>query len=574
MDSMIPIGQKNTLAEYMILSGADNRPHCWTKTCLPSDIYSLVNHHRVSKDLRERIQLLMQGTSLTKQERECKLYDAFDKFAHIKGESLHQYYLRFTQLINDMNIYKIKLEQFKCPKPKREKGNATMFRKLKFFWLKHKEMVLTVLNEEEFDILATLELQNVSYTVHGPLPHNAAYQVDDLDAYDSDCDDFSTAKAVLMDNLSSYGSYVLSKEINYLKQTLFEQSKEKELLTKIFNVFKNESKEKEAKNIDKEIALEKKVKDLDNIVCKMGQSAEISKEMDLVDNVAKRQIATTVCSRETCPDIHKPSEKLVDVTPINKRKTVRITVTNKVPLREPIPLEVTAQESVVTKVYTRRPKVVQIVLWYLDFGCSKHMTEDRSQLTNFVHKFLGTVKFGHNLFSVGQFYDLDLEVAFRKHTCFVHDLKGVDLLSRSWETNLYTLSIGDMMASSPICLLSKASNTKSCKKQSHKPKSKDTNKEKLYLLHMDLCGPMHVASVNGIKYILVIVDDYSRFTWVKFLASKDEASDFIIKFLKMIQVILNATVRNIRTNNGTEFVNQSLRDYYEQVGISHEISIA
>ncbi|GJW65711.1 hypothetical protein Tco_0117595 [Tanacetum coccineum] len=79
---------------------------------LPSDFYSLVNHHRVAKDLWERVQLLMQVTSLTKQEKECKLYDAFDKFAHIKGESLHQYYLRFTQLINDMNIYKMKLEQF------------------------------------------------------------------------------------------------------------------------------------------------------------------------------------------------------------------------------------------------------------------------------------------------------------------------------------------------------------------------------------------------------------------------------------------------------------------------------
>nr|GEZ15511.1 retrovirus-related Pol polyprotein from transposon TNT 1-94 [Tanacetum cinerariifolium] len=75
------------------------------------------------------------------------------------------------------------------------------------------------------------------------------------------------------------------------------------------------------------------------------------------------------------------------------------------------------------------------------------------------------------------------------------------------------------------------------------------------------------------KYILVIVDDYSRFTWVKFLASKDEAPDFIIKFLKMIQVILNATIKNIRTDNGTEFVNQTLRDYYEQVGISHETSV-
>ncbi|GJW58952.1 hypothetical protein Tco_0105683 [Tanacetum coccineum] len=79
---------------------------------LPTDIYSLVNHHRVSKDLWERVQLLMQCTSLTKQERECKLYDVFDKFTHIKGESLHKYYLRFTQLINDMNIYNMKMEQF------------------------------------------------------------------------------------------------------------------------------------------------------------------------------------------------------------------------------------------------------------------------------------------------------------------------------------------------------------------------------------------------------------------------------------------------------------------------------
>ncbi|GJU25250.1 retrovirus-related pol polyprotein from transposon TNT 1-94 [Tanacetum coccineum] len=198
-------------------------------------------------------------------------------------------------------------------------------------------------------------------------------------------------------------------------------------------------------------------------------------------------------------------------------------------------------------------------------------------------------------------------------------MEGVNLLSRFREKNLYTLSIGDMMASSPICLLSKASKTKSwlwhrrlshlnfgainhlarhglvrglpklkfekdhlcsacamgkSKKQSHKPKSEDTNQEKLYLLHMDLCGPMLVASVNGKKYILVIVDDYSRFTWVKFLASKDEAPDFIIKFLKMIQVRLNATVRNIRTDNGTEFVNQTLHSYYESVGISHETSVA
>nr|GFC87720.1 putative ribonuclease H-like domain-containing protein [Tanacetum cinerariifolium] len=111
-------------------------------------------------------------------------------------------------------------------------------------------------------------------------------------------------------------------------------------------------------------------------------------------------------------------------------------------------------------------------------------------------------------------------------------------------------------------------------RKTHKPKSKNTNQEKLYLLHMDLCGPMRVESVNGKKYILVIVDDYSRFTWVKFLRSKDETLDFLIRFLKMIQVRLKVPVCRIRTDNGTEFVNHTLRDYYEEVGISHETSVA
>ncbi|GJU43707.1 retrovirus-related pol polyprotein from transposon TNT 1-94 [Tanacetum coccineum] len=264
----------------------------------------------------------------------------------------------------------------------------------------------------------------------------------------------------------------------------------------------------------------------------------------------------------------------------------RITTTTKVPLRKPPALENETSQPIVTLVYSRKPrksktnvpisksKVVQIVLWYLDSGCSKHMTGDRSQLTNFVNKFLGTVKFGndhvakilgygdyqirnviisrvyyveglgHNLFSVRQFCDSNLEVNFRQHTWFICNLEGVDLLTGSRGNNLYTLSLGDMMASSPICLLSKASKTKSW-----------------------LC-------VNGKKYIHVIVDDYSQFTWVQFLRSNDEALDFIIKFLKMIQLRLKVPVQRIRTYNGTEFVNQTLREYYKKVGISYETSVA
>nr|GEY38717.1 hypothetical protein [Tanacetum cinerariifolium] len=91
-----------SLADKAILSGADNRP-----PMLEKDIT-----HKVAKELWERIQMLMQGTSLTKQERECKLYDEFDKFAYRKGETLRDFYLRFSLLLNDMNMYNMKLEQF------------------------------------------------------------------------------------------------------------------------------------------------------------------------------------------------------------------------------------------------------------------------------------------------------------------------------------------------------------------------------------------------------------------------------------------------------------------------------
>nr|GEU65851.1 hypothetical protein [Tanacetum cinerariifolium] len=79
---------------------------------LSPEVYALVSTHKVAKELWERIQMLMQGTSLTKQDRECKLYDEFDKFAYRKGETLRDFYLRFSLLLNDMNMYNMKLEQF------------------------------------------------------------------------------------------------------------------------------------------------------------------------------------------------------------------------------------------------------------------------------------------------------------------------------------------------------------------------------------------------------------------------------------------------------------------------------
>ncbi|GKE39559.1 hypothetical protein Tco_1462964, partial [Tanacetum coccineum] len=430
---------------------------------LPPEVYALVSNHKIAKELWERIQLLIQGTSLMKQERECKLYDVFDKFAYKKGEILRDFYLRFSLLLNDMNIYNMKLEQFQV--------NTMFLNTLPPEWSKFVTDVKLVrdlhttnidqlhaylgqhefhANEERQTSLATGTLRTytpgasgsnskkqrmvICYNYKGEghmskqytkpkrkrnglwfkekvlltvITHNAAYQADYLDAYDSDCDELNTAKVALMANLSHYGldalaevhnhdyvnnnminqavqmmpsseqsnvvthseteitsestiipysQYVIesqqavvqnsnssaqqdtlilsvieqlktqvvnctkinlenksvndtltaelerykeqvkvlkegqnvdlkskdnisdscaqSVEIDHLKQTLSEHLKEKESLMQTVTLLKNDFKKEESRNIDREIALEKRIKQLDNIVFKRDQSAQ------------------------------------------------------------------------------------------------------------------------------------------------------------------------------------------------------------------------------------------------------------------------------------------------------------
>nr|GEY87097.1 hypothetical protein [Tanacetum cinerariifolium] len=274
-------------------------------TCLTPEVYALVSNHKFAKELWERIQILMQGTSLTKQESECKLYDEFDKFAYKKREILHDFYLRFSLLLNDMNIYNVKLEQFQvntnflntlppdwrkfvtdvklvqdlhtinidqlhayleqhefhanevrlmyernldplalvathqmtqtytpgesgsnsgkqrtvicynckgkghmskqCTKPNRKRDDS---------WFKDKVLLVQaqangqILHEEELAFLedpGIIEGQGTQTVI----THNIAYQADDLDAYDSNCNELNTTNVALMENLSHYGSDVL-----------------------------------------------------------------------------------------------------------------------------------------------------------------------------------------------------------------------------------------------------------------------------------------------------------------------------------------------------------------------------
>ncbi|GJQ98462.1 retrovirus-related pol polyprotein from transposon TNT 1-94 [Tanacetum coccineum] len=108
----------------------------------------------------------------------------------------------------------------------------------------------------------------------------------------------------------------------------------------------------------------------------------------------------------------------------------------------------------------------------------------------------------------------------------------------------------------------------------HKSKMAFASNKPLYLLHMDLCGLMRVESINGKRYVLVVVDYYSRYTWVFFLHSKDKSSEVIILFIKKTQVNLQLQVQRVRTDNGTEFKNKTLAKFFDEVRISQQFSAA
>ncbi|KAJ9535601.1 hypothetical protein OSB04_un001260 [Centaurea solstitialis] len=110
------------------------------------------------------------------------------------------------------------------------------------------------------------------------------------------------------------------------------------------------------------------------------------------------------------------------------------------------------------------------------------------------------------------------------------------------------------------------------KKSSHPPKMETNCHHPLDMLHMDLCGPMRVESLARKKYMLVLVDEYSRYTWLEFLRAKSDAADLIIAFIKQIQVLLGRQVKKLRSDNGTEFRNVKLQSFLEEVGISHNFS--
>ncbi|GJY91367.1 retrovirus-related pol polyprotein from transposon TNT 1-94 [Tanacetum coccineum] len=596
MDSMIPNGQKNTLAalkKYAELSASEKlQADCDLKATniilqgLPTDVYALVNHHRITKDLWEQIDSSL-AVPVFKEG-----YDPIDA-------------------INKMMSFLSTIVTSRFPSTNNQLRNSSNPRQQATIHDGRVTVQPVQGRQSSFDAGTSGKRANISGTggiiqelefltdpgvVEGPvtqtdITHNAAYQADDLDAYDSNYDDFSTAKVVLMANLSSYSLDVLSevshsenthndmlnqsvqempyseqthlvnypeneitsdsnfadfeKEINYLKQTLSEQSKEKELLTKTFNVFKNESKEKEAKNIDKEIALEKKIKELDNIKAQeldaeeesLQKSVEKSNPMVLEKKVNIKPINYAELNR-LYEDFGKrfiPQQELSDEQAFRLQTSHPNTdqsASSPVKIEAPweLPKGMYKIDPITLAPKDKNNKETHI--YYL-----KHTMEQAAFLREMDEQAKSLNPLDNAYYSACTYFKLIQELlGYVRDTCpdiYKPSEKLVDVKPNNKKKIVRFVE--------PVI----SSSTSQKQLGSSQTKTKQTTNNSV-----------------------------STSTGVKFLASKDEAPDFIIKFLKMIQVRLNTPVRNIPTDNGTEFVNQTLRSYYESVGISHETSVA
>ncbi|CAJ2671829.1 unnamed protein product [Trifolium pratense] len=284
--------------------------------------------------------------------------------------------------------------------------------------------------------------------------------------------------------------------------------------------------------------------------------------------------------------------------------------------------------------------------WYLDSGCSRHMTGDKQLFSKLTMKEGGSVGFGgnqkgkiigtgtvgnsslsindvwlvdglkHNLLSISQFCDNGYVVVFNKESCTVTKQSDNSIIFKGLrKNNVYKINLSDLNDQKVMCLLTLSeekwiwhkrlghanwrlisklskldlvrglpkikyhSNTLcgSCQKgkitkSSFKPKNIVSTSRPLELLHIDLFGPVNTASINGKKYGLVIVDDYSRWTWVKFLRTKDEAYDEFSIFCKQIQNEKGYTILKVRSDHGGEFENEPFENFCEKFGILHEFS--
>nr|GEU47418.1 retrovirus-related Pol polyprotein from transposon TNT 1-94 [Tanacetum cinerariifolium] len=661
---------------------------------LPPELYALISNHKVAKELWERIQLLMQGTSLTKQERECKLYDAFDKFAYKKGESLREFYLRFSLLLNDMNIYNMKLEQFQVnikflnTLPPKWSKFVTDVKQVRDFHTTKVDQLHAYLGQHEFhaneygshtqssiplsityppnnfqssvhhnvynpsssipqvkyapsvnqqpnfsqpdsglivpvfqkgdDLIDAInhmmsfltavvtsrypptnnQLRNSSnprqqatvnngrvsvqpiqgrhtslatdlgtagaQTTQNVITHNAAYEADDLDAYDSDCDEINSAKIALMANLSHYGSddlvevhiqdNVTHNVINQAVQAMalsdqsniMNQSETK--ITSDSNIIpysQYNSVNPEEPNLSTRLTQVEVPKELPKAVEQhrvelKGFQVKINKVLNKNERLLEQAISKDVVNivvTATVNNAYEPvheCERYVKLETKLQKDFIKRESYDKLfkqyTTLEKLSISLEVDTQLEQEIFQRDNLFSQQSVPSLDQLFEINELNAQSQEKDIVIKKLKEriKSLSRNMKEekikpkLEEIETINIELDHREPNkswgSIVSNVpsSSVDESSKIkswlWHRRLSHLKFGainhlaiqGLVRGLPKLKFEKDHLCSACamgksKKKSHKPKSEDTNKEKLYLLHMDLCGPMRVESVNGKK---------------------------------------------------------------------------
>nr|GEX48017.1 hypothetical protein [Tanacetum cinerariifolium] len=578
MDSTIPLGQKNTLSEYMILSGADNRPPMLDKDLikkyaelsaaekiqadcdmkatnivlqgLPVDIYSLINHHRVANDLWERVQLLMQG----------------------------------DDPIACLNMEMAFLTAVASSKGDKESYFGTGYKSNASSSGGEMQVDRQNLDEEQLTFLTDPGVPN-GQAVQLIIPNNAAFQTEDLDTYDSDCDDVSNAKAILMANIFNYSSDVIS-EVPHSETYLndmenqsvhamqdFEQTPVVNItdneITSDSNIISKHFVPQQELSADEAFwyhMLNPSTKSSDALPVKIEAPKELPK-VSLVnerfkklklhlanfDKVVKTRTTPNARTEENsvakllsknkrlCKEINHVKQVFKDKFDSIKKTRVRTkehidSLIDKLNLQsienEDLKAHIQDKVFVITSLKNDLRKVKR-----------KEIIDIAAQIPFAITIVLGMFKLDLDSFAPKLFHNKEAHIDYLEYT-----QEQADILQ------------GIVKQAKVIHPLDNALDF-SCR---HAQRIQES------LVYVrDTCP--NAIKLSAKKVVAAPKNNVKK---VRFLRTKDESPKAIIKCIKNIQVCLNATVRNVRTDNGTEFIIRHFVNFYENVGISHQTSIA
>ncbi|GJU01659.1 hypothetical protein Tco_1111997 [Tanacetum coccineum] len=529
------IAQIDRLARSLLIQG------------LPNDIYSLSDSNDTAKDLWDALERQMRGSEYGEQDRKTAILYEYETFRATEGEQLLDTYLRYLQVINDLKKCSYKKDNCEL--------NYKFLNNLQPEWKQYGTLMRQTKNLIDINIDA---LYNILKQNQGNVNDAMGYKMkavvvtSDLLALVAEKTKVIKRKEKVVVQSESEGSD--DEDISDLKKITA-------LLAKAFN-----RKKYYAKPTNNNLRISSASSSV-NKKPKYVKSEE--KKEDKKADEKKRDMSKVKCYNYSEESHHLQKKPL---NRSNSNKSLPRTVFRWLPKMQPLAEPVAKW---IPKVTTMGDVVI-------------------GSMT--IKKVYYVEGLGHNLFSVGQFCDKGLEVAFRKSTCFVRNEDGVDLLTGDRSSNLYTIALNEIASNSSACLLAKASSSQSwlwhqrlshlnfatinnpCKTiSSSLPKNKfekdhlfpsceQGNSSKQHKSKTSFASNRSTLSLNGIVWSDRVESINGK--------AIDEASEVIISFIKKTQVNLQLQVQRVRTDNGTEFKNKTLAKFFDEVGISQQFSAA